>query len=104
MTDKLRISGTESIPELQVKSDSGDTYELSAAAVAGFVRRYVDGELTAKELEAIGDLLESSEFFEYAGPGSDGVIAQVVYEFATPHATGPATREAAARWLNLLES
>ncbi|HEX7281853.1 MAG TPA: hypothetical protein VF239_07340 [Vicinamibacterales bacterium] len=104
MAETLSISGSESLADLRTKSDSGDTYALPAVAVAKFIKRYVDDDVTAAELEEIGDVLESSEFFEYTGPGSDGVIAQVVFEFATPRISGPITKEAAARWLNLLDT
>ena len=46
--------------------------------------------------------LEEGEFIEYVGPGSDGIIAQVVYEFSAPQPNRPVTKEAAERWLSLL--
>jgi hypothetical protein len=48
-------------------------------------------------------MLEGAEFFEYVGPGSDGIIAQVVFQISSPEANGPITKEAAERWLRLLE-
>jgi hypothetical protein len=96
------ISGNESSEELQAKIDSGDTFTVAARAVSRFVSRYLEEQLTAEQLVQIGDLLESAEFFEYTGPGADGLIAQVVFEMATPDAHGPITNEAAERWLRLL--
>jgi hypothetical protein len=102
MANAIAISGNESAKELQKKIDSGDTYAVDARAVSRFVSRYLEDTLTAQQLEEIGDLLEGGEFLEYVGPGSDGVIAQVVYEFSTPSPNRPITKEAAERWLGLL--
>jgi hypothetical protein len=96
------ITGNEDGTELQAKIDSGDTFTINAGAVKGFVSRYLEEQLTAAELEQIGDLLEGAEFFEYVGPGSDGIIAQVVFEMSKAHA-GTVTAEAAERWLRLLD-
>ena len=104
MTQALTISGTETPNELQAKTVSGDNYTVTSKAVTQFVARYLQDELTAEQLEQIGDLLEGAEFFEYVGPGSDGIIAQVVYEFSTPQAGHPITKEAATRWLQLLDT
>jgi hypothetical protein len=102
VANTLSISGTETAAELEAKSTSGDSYDLDARAVTQFISRYIQDEVSAEELERIGDLLESSEFFEYVGPGSDGLIAQVVFQFSTPQANGPITKERAERWLQLL--
>ena len=102
MADTLAISGNESTKELQKKIDSGDSLTVDARALTRIVSRYLQDELNETELEAIGDLLEGSEFLEYVGPGSDGLLAQVVYEFSTPSARAPITKEAAERWLRLL--
>lgn len=102
MTKALTISGSESLAELRQRGESGDTYHVDASAVARFIARYIADEITAKELQDIGDQLESAEFFEYVGPGSDGVIAQVVFEFSTPDAKGPISKDKAERWLSLL--
>ena len=102
MTPAQAISGEESRNDLQAKIDSGDSYTANARAVSRFVSRYLEDQLSAGELEQIGDLLEGAEFIEYVGPGADGLIAQVVYEFASPDAKGPITKEAAERWLRLL--
>jgi hypothetical protein len=102
MSNRPAITGGESAAELQAKIDGGDSYTVDAKAIVRFVTRYIDGDLLEPELEQIGDLLEGAEFFEYVGPGSDGLLAQVVYEISTPEAKGPITRDAAARWLQLL--
>src|SRR5918993_2377701 len=102
MANQAAISGSESAKDLRKKIDSGDTYSVDAKAVTRFVSRYLEDQLTAQQLEEIGDLLEAGEFLEYVGPGSDGVIAQVVYEFSTPSPNRPITKEAAERWLGLL--
>ncbi len=102
MANELAITGSESRTELQAKVDSGDTYTADARAISRFVSRYMEDQLTAQELEQIGDLLEGAEFIEYVGPGSDGIIAQVVFHMSTPTAKGPITKEAAERWLGLL--
>ena len=102
MANELTISGRESPTELQAKIDSGDTYTATARALTGYVSRYLQDQLTAQELEQIGDLLEGAEFIEYVGPGSDGIIAQVVFQMSTPTAKEPITKEAAERWLGLL--
>lgn len=102
MANDLAISGTENAKELQAKIDSGDTYTADARAITRFVSRYLEDQLTIEELEQIGDLLEGAEFIEYVGPGSDGILAQVVYEMSTPQAKRPITKEAAERWLGLL--
>jgi hypothetical protein len=100
----IAISGDESGKELGAKIDSGDSYSLDASAVARFVSRYMDDQLSAAELEQIGDLIEGGEFIEYVGPGSDGIIAQVIFGMSTPQTQGPITKEAAERWLRLLGS
>ena len=102
MANALAISGNESEQELRAKIDGGDSYTLDARGVARFVTRYMEGELSAKNLEHIGDLLEGAEFIEYVGPGSDGIIAQVIFGISTPQANGPITKEAAERWQRLL--
>ena len=102
MTPAEAISGEESRNDLQAKIDSGDSYTADARAVSRFVSRYIADQLSAEELEQIGDLLEGAEFIEYVGPGSDGLIAQVVFEFSSPETKGPITKEAAERWLRLL--
>ena len=101
MANALTISGNESSKELQAKIDSGDTFTVDARAVTRFVSRYLEEELNAEELEQIGNLLEGAEFFEYVGPGSDGIIAQVVFEMSSSQ-DGPVTTDAAQRWLRLL--
>lgn len=102
MANALAISGTESALELQTKIGSGDSYTVDARAITRFVSRYMEDQLMAEELELIGDLLEGGEFIEYVGPGSDGIIAQVIFQMSTPDANGPITKEAAERWLRLL--
>ena len=104
MAKPLVIAGTESEQELHAKINSGDSYTLDARAVAHFVTRYAEDQLSAAELERIGDLLEGAEFIEYVGPGSDGIIAQVIFGMSTPETQGPITKDAAERWLRLLES
>ena len=104
MAKAIAISGDESGKELGAKIDSGDSYSLDAGAVARFVSRYMADQLSAAELEQIGDLLEGGEFIEYVGPGSDGIIAQVIFGMSTPQTQGPITKEAAERWLRLLGS
>lgn len=102
MANELAISGSETATELQAKIASGDTYTADARAITRFVSRYMEDQLTAAELEQIGDLLEGAEFIEYVGPGSDGIIAQVLFQMSTPTAKEPITKEAAERWLGLL--
>lgn len=102
MANDFTISGNESSKELKAKIDSGDTYTADARAITQFVSRYIQDQLNEEELEQIGDLLEGAEFIEYVGPGSDGIIAQVVFLMSTPTAKGPITKEAAERWLGLL--
>jgi hypothetical protein len=102
MANERAISGSESAQELQAKIDSGDTYTADARAITRFVSRYLEDQLTAAELEQLGDLLEGGEFIEYVGPGSDGIMAQVVFEMSSPQTKGPITKEAAERWLGLL--
>ena len=102
MTNAIAITGTESAKELRAKIDSGDSCTVNSRAVTRFVSRYLEDQLSAKQLAEIGDLLEEGEFIEYVGPGSDGIIAQVVYEFAAPQPNRPVTKEAAERWLSLL--
>jgi len=102
MANALTISGSESRQELQAKVDSGDTYTADARAVTRFVSRYIADELSAGELAQIGDLLEGAEFIEYVGPGADGIIAQVLFQMATPTPKVPITKETAERWLGLL--
>lgn len=102
MTNAIAITGAESAQELRAKIDSGDSCTVDARAVTRFVSRYLEDQLSAKQLAEIGDLLEEGEFIEYVGPGSDGIIAQVVYEFSAPQPNRPVTKEAAERWLGLL--
>ena len=102
MADDSAISGNENGDELQKKIDSGDTLTVDARALTRIVSRYLQDELNETELERIGDLLEGSDLIEYVGPGSDGILAQVVYEFSTPTAKAPITKDAAERWLRLL--
>jgi hypothetical protein len=102
MGTELAISGDETGQELQAKIASGDTYTADSRAISRFVSRYLQDQLNIEELEQIGDLLEGAEFIEYVGPGSDGIIAQVIHEMSTPQVKRPITKEAAERWLGLL--
>jgi len=101
MGTEQAISGSESGGELLARIESGDSFTVDARAVTRFVSRYLEDQLSAEELEQIGDLLEG-ELIEYVGPGADGIIAQVVFEFSTPQVNRPITKEAAERWLRLL--
>ena len=103
MANAIAILGTESEQELRAKIDSGDSYTLDARAVAHFVTRYAEDQLSAADLELIGDVIEGGEFIEYVGPGSDGIMAQVIFGMSTPQTQGPITKEAAERWLRLLD-
>lgn len=102
MANEMAISGSESANELRKKIESGDSCTVDARAITRFVSRYLEDQLNAQQLEEIGDLLEGGEFIEYVGPGSDGIIAQVVFEFSTPMSNRPITKEAAERWIGLL--
>ena len=102
MPRPIPISGFESADELEAKINSGDSYTLDAAAITKFVSRYISDELNEADVERIGDLLEGAEFIEYVGPGSDGIIAQVIFQMSTPKPSAPITKEAAVRWLGLL--
>ena len=102
MPKPIAILGTESAGELETKINSGDSYTLDAAALTRFVSRYIADELNEVQVEQIGDLLEGAEFVEYVGPGSDGIMAQVVFQMSTPKAGSPINKEAAVRWLGLL--
>ena len=102
MAKPIAITGTETSGELETKINSGDSYTLDAAAVTRFVSRYISDELNETDIEHIGDLIEGAEFIEYVGPGSDGIIAQVIYQMSTPKKNAPITKEAAERWLGLL--
>jgi hypothetical protein len=98
----LPITGDETAKDLKAKIDSGDSFTIDAAAITRFVTRFIDGGMDERELEEIGDLIEGAEFIEYVGPGSDGLLAQVVHEFSTPPAEGTLTPDMAGRWLQLL--
>ena len=102
MAHAIAISGNESADELRAKIESDESCTVDARAVTRIICRYLEDDLNAEQLEEIGDLLEGAEFIEYVGPGSDGIIAQVVYEFSTPQPNRPITKEAAERWLSLL--
>ena len=102
MVNAIAISGTESVNELRAKIDSGDSYTLDARALAHYVTRYIEDQLSVVELEGIGDLLEGAEFIEYVGPGSDGIMAQVIFQMSTPQPSAAITKDAADRWLRLL--
>ena len=104
MAHPLAISGFETAGELRTKIDGGDSYTVDAPAVARFVSRYLEGDLDAAQLAEIGDQLEAAEFVEYVGPGSDGIIAQVLFEMSTPESSATIDKTAAERWLRLLAS
>ena len=102
MAKPIAIAGTESATDLEAKINSGDSYTLDAAALTRFVSRYIADELSEADIERIGDLLEGAEFIEYVGPGSDGLMAQIVFQMSTPKPNAPITKETAERWLGLL--
>lgn len=102
MAKAIPIEGTETSGELEARINSGDSYTLNAAAVSRFLSRYLADELNEVDLEHIGDLIEGAEFIEYVGPGSDGIIAQVIFQMSTPQPNRPITKAAAERWLGLL--
>jgi hypothetical protein len=102
MAKPIAITGTESATDLETKIDSGDSYALDAAALTRFVSRYIADELNEADIEQIGNLLEGAEFIEYVGPGSDGLMPQVIFQMSTPKPNAPITKETAERWLGLL--
>ena len=95
------LSGNESVAEVMVKLRSDDQLRLTKGALLTIVERYLDGRLTVDELQQLGDLLEFDPI-EYVDESPSGVVAQVVFEMATPEANGPIDRNAALRWRELL--
>ena len=104
MASAQAISGNESSKDLQAIVDSGDSFTVDARAVSRFITRYIADEIDAQELEKIGDTIEGAELIEFVGPGSDGIIATVLFEMSPPGKSGRITKEAAERWLMLLAS
>ena len=96
------LTGTESIDDIRTLIASSDKDEvlLTRGALTRFIDRYVSGELSATELEEIGDELEMSVEYEDAETRED--IASVLFEVSSPLANGPITPEAATRWKAML--
>ena len=94
------FTGTESIAEIKAMLASSREFLLTRNALMQFIDRYVRGELSAVQLEEIGDELEMVVEYEDFETSDD--IAQVLFEVSTPLANGPITPEAAARWKAML--
>lgn len=72
----------------------GNRIELSLAHVIGVLNKYIDGSLTASEVEDWAELIESRDDISFV-KDSENWIAEMIYELANPYLTEPLTRERA---------
>ena len=96
-----KITGEESLGELKAKYVLEPRLSLPATALISFIDRFVQGQLTAGQLQELGDFLES-EGVDYLEGKDEGIIAQVLFEMSTPEANGDIDREVAERWRTML--
>lgn len=99
--DRAFIPGDATLAELRAWAIAATPRVLTREALSAVVDRFLAGELTAAELEEIGDLLEY-EFVDYDDDSEERVVAQVLFEMSAPEANGAVDRAAAIRWREML--
>jgi hypothetical protein len=67
---------------------------LTREGIASVLERYLQGNLSAHEVEAWADAVEMREDIEF-GDGNDEVSVRVIWEMANPLLTQPLTQEIA---------
>ena len=74
---------------------------LTRHHVDAVFRRYIDGKVTAAEIEAWANALEGREDIGF-DEEIEGELRDVVHELANPFLTGPLTLERATAWIKKL--
>src|SRR5262249_40570193 len=80
---------------------NGDPVELSAAHVAEVLNRYINGQLSALDVENWANLIEGREDIEFAAPDQDR-LKSVMHELANPLLTEPLYIDGAKKLLEKL--
>jgi hypothetical protein len=97
---RQRISGTESLDQIEQRLAAEDRFETQLELTPGtlklFIDRYLNGDLSAIELENIADRMEQR--LEYVPPSLSEVIATVLFEISAPDVNGGISRERAEQW------
>jgi hypothetical protein len=70
----------------------GDHILVTRQALARILDRHLSGAMTAADLVEIANELESNDEVDYEGDG-EAVVAQVLFELASPEINGPLTPE-----------
>jgi hypothetical protein len=96
-----RITGNETLEELKAKYVEKRRLSLEVRALIRFIDRFVQGKLTAAQVQELGDFLES-DGVDYLDANGDGIMAQVLFEMSTPEANADIDRQVAERWRTML--
>lgn len=103
MSETEKITGDETRDELKMKCVELRRVSLGASALIRVIDRFLEGKLSATELQELGDLLES-DYVDYEDSNGDGVIAQVLFEMSSPEVNADIDRPVAERWRTMLSS
>lgn len=76
---------------------------VTAADAHAILRRYVDGGLSAVQVEAWADAVEVRDDIDFEG-GSSGLVRECIHELANPSLEGELTEVVAAAWVDRLGS
>lgn len=101
---RKRIRGTEILEQLErslaAEGQFETALELTPGTLGLFIDRYLNGELSANDLENIAEHMELR--VEYLPESMSHVIAQVLFEISTPDVNGAITAERAGSWKSAL--
>lgn len=95
-----RLTGNESLEELQALTSGGKVY-LSASALSVLLNAFANSEFGIETVQQMADALEC-ESVDYEEAKS-AVIAQVLFELSSPEINGVATQERCAELIAALE-
>lgn len=79
----------------------GDPIVLQKKHIANVLQRFVDGELSASDLETWADLVEGRSGIEYEASVEDE-LSEALFQLSTPDITGPNSLEKCRRLLQEL--
>ena len=103
MVDLTGKETGDEIVALRRKASGHPSLLLNRRAVAEFLRRCADGELSASELTLIANELEATDEIDYEA-GAEETIASVLFEVASPEINQKATPDRCATLIKSLAS
>jgi len=81
---------------------SHDLVLLTKNHALSALRRFLDGSLSASEVEEWANAIEGREDIGFEGQNED-MLQELIYELANPILTRPLTSSSAAEWIARLE-